>query len=194
MFLNSLVDAYHFACNAHRFQRRKNNGSTYMLHLTDVAQLLSRAGVDIDIIIAGILHDTLEDTKVSIEDIREKFGVEVSDYVIEVSDDKKLSKGMRKKLQVEKIRKASYGAKLIKMADKYSNLSDLIDDPPQGWSDDDIQDYFIWSREVVKDHLYLSEYFTEIFKEMFSRKLKNGNPVIPDDDLIQQRLEVYYNK
>lgn len=188
----NLIDAYHFASCAHRFQRRKNNGSTYMVHLTEVAQLLKDSGVtDVDIIIAGILHDVLEDTPVTIEMVKDKFGDNVARYVLEVSDDKSLPKGLRKKKQVEKLKTASYGAKMIKMADKYSNLSDLIEDPPKGWTNFDIQNYFVWSREVVLDHLYLSEHFTIIFSKLFSEKLNDGSSVIPENS--DEILEKYYS-
>lgn len=116
----------------HKDQRRKDaSKSPYINHPLQVVDLLTQAGVtDVKVLIAGVLHDTVEDTGTSYEEIQARFGKDVSSMVAEVSDDKSLSKVRRKQLQIEHVLHASEGAKLIKLADKYSNLSDLMSNPP----------------------------------------------------------------
>jgi guanosine-3',5'-bis(diphosphate) 3'-pyrophosphohydrolase len=104
---------------------------------------------DVDVLVAAILHDTLEDTKTEPEELIEAFGKTVNDMVLEVTDDKSLDKSERKKLQVEHAPQLSRGAKLIKLADKISNVREIGDDPPKAWDIERRQKYFGWAREVV---------------------------------------------
>jgi guanosine-3',5'-bis(diphosphate) 3'-pyrophosphohydrolase len=104
---------------------------------------------DVDVLVAAILHDTLEDTKTEPEEIIDAFGSTVNDMVLEVTDDKTLDKQERKKLQVEKAPQLSRGAKLIKLADKISNVREIGYDPPRDWDVKRRQKYFGWAREVV---------------------------------------------
>ena len=104
---------------------------------------------DVDVLVAAILHDTLEDTKTEPEEIIEAFGGTVNDLILEVTDDKSLGKAERKKLQVEHAPQLSRGAKLIKLADKISNVREIGDDPPKAWDIERRQKYFGWARQVV---------------------------------------------
>ena len=118
-----LTTAYHFAAGNHANQRRKGQlAEPYMNHLTEVAELVARSigGADLDVVIAAVLHDTVEDTSATPEELTEAFGERVAGLVAEVTDDKTLPKGDRKRLQIEHARHASPGAKLIKLADKTS--------------------------------------------------------------------------
>ena len=98
---------------------------------------------------AALLHDTVEDTDTTIEEIEEHFGPTVRSVVAEVTDDKSLPKAKRKRLQVETAPKKSKEAKLVKLADKLYNLRDLERQTPKGWSEDRVQEYFKWAGEVV---------------------------------------------
>jgi guanosine-3',5'-bis(diphosphate) 3'-pyrophosphohydrolase len=96
-----------------------------------------------------LLHDTIEDTETSPEDIQREFGEEVLSLVLEVTDDKNLEKAERKRLQIEEAPIKSTGAKLIKLADKSCNVHDLIDSPPKYWSFSRRREYLLWTEQVV---------------------------------------------
>ncbi|KAJ3156797.1 Guanosine-3',5'-bis(diphosphate) 3'-pyrophosphohydrolase MESH1 [Geranomyces michiganensis] len=98
---------------------------------------------------AALLHDTVEDTPTSLDEIERFFGAEVRLYVAECTDDKTLPKEERKRLQVETAPKKSDGAKLVKLADKIDNLRDLQKTPPQGWTLSRVQEYFAWAKRVT---------------------------------------------
>jgi len=155
--LNDLVlvaRAYHFAADRHVGQRRKGEAAEpYMNHLTEVAELVARAtgGTDVDLIVAAVLHDTVEDTETSFEDIAARFGGRVAALVAEVTDDQTLPKAERKRLQVEHAAHASQGAKVIKLADKTSNLRAMADSPPRNWSEARRAEYLEWGRQVVNN-------------------------------------------
>ncbi|MBM3642879.1 MAG: bifunctional (p)ppGpp synthetase/guanosine-3',5'-bis(diphosphate) 3'-pyrophosphohydrolase [Alphaproteobacteria bacterium] len=147
-----LADAADFAARRHVAQRRKGEAAEpYVNHLTEVAALLAGAtdGVDIVLLLGGLLHDTLEDTDTTYEDLAERFGPEVAALVAEVTDDKSLPKEMRKRLQIEKTPAKSRRAKLLKLADKTSNLRGLVRSPPAGWSRERLRDYVGWAEAVV---------------------------------------------
>ena len=98
---------------------------------------------------AALLHDTVEDTETTLDEIEEHFGQDVREVVNEVTDDKTLAKAERKRLQVVKAPHKSHRAKLVKLADKLYNLRDLLRLPPEDWSETRVQEYFVWSSNVV---------------------------------------------
>lgn len=147
-----LLKALHFAADKHRDQRRKNRGaSPYINHPIHVAQILAEVGgvTDAEVLAAAILHDTVEDTQTTLEEISHHFGERVAGFVGEVTDDKSLSKAERKQAQIEHARVISQGGALIKIADKTSNVRDIAQDPPQGWDEQRRKEYLHWAREVV---------------------------------------------
>jgi guanosine-3',5'-bis(diphosphate) 3'-pyrophosphohydrolase len=149
---NQLLAAIKFASQKHVAQKRKDSRNTpYINHPIEVAELLSRVGGvdDVEILIAAVLHDTVEDTETTIEEISEIFGGAVASYVMECTDDKTLAKAERKQRQIETASKKSPQAKLIKLADKISNVKDLGESPPAGWSVERQLDYLEWTRQVV---------------------------------------------
>jgi len=150
--LATIFRALGFAANKHRDQRRKDDhGSPYINHPIALARLLcDEAGVtDADTLCAALLHDTVEDTDTTPDELEEQFGPVVTGIVMEVTDDKRLPKVERKRLQIERAAVASYQARLVKLADKICNLRDVHDAPPRGWSVERRQGYFDWAREVV---------------------------------------------
>ncbi len=150
--MNRILQATHFAAIKHTSQRRKNPALTpYINHPVEVAWLLSSLGgiEDEDILIAALLHDTIEDTQTTREEIVMQFGERVAGFVCECSDDKSLAKAERKRLQIENAPKKSHGAKCIKLADKLSNLMSMLNDPPLDWPVDRQRDYFLWAMSVV---------------------------------------------
>ena len=102
------------------------------------------------LLMGGLLHDTLEDTDATYEDLVQRFGPEVAALVAEVTDDKSLPKEERKRLQIEKTPGKSRRAKLLKLADKTSNLRGLMHSPPAGWTEARLRDYVVWAEEVVR--------------------------------------------
>jgi guanosine-3',5'-bis(diphosphate) 3'-pyrophosphohydrolase len=101
------------------------------------------------VIAAALLHDTVEDTDTSLQELKGQFGAEVADIVAEVTDTKWLRKQARKRLQISRALKSSQRARLIKLADKISNLRDLIGNPPADWTLEQKRTYFDWAKKVV---------------------------------------------
>ena len=148
----TITEAYHFAAAKHVSHRRKGEAEEpYVNHLTEVAELVARAtaGADTDAIVAAVLHDTVEDTETTFEEIADRFGSRVASLVAEVTDDQTLPYAERKQLQIRHAAQASPGAKLIKLADKTSNLRALATSPPKGWTAARRAAYVTWSTEVV---------------------------------------------
>ena len=148
----ALARAYHFAAARHVHQRRKGEAAEpYMNHLTEVAELVAVAtrGSDPEVIVAAVLHDTVEDTETTLDDLRAEFGERVAGLVAEVTDDKSLPKQTRKDLQIAHAGHASRGAQIIKLADKTSNLRALATSPPKDWGDERIAEYVDWAGRVV---------------------------------------------
>lgn len=148
----SLVRALEFAARRHTDQRRKGvRAEPYINHLAEVAALLAEAtdGTDSELVVAGLLHDAIEDTDATREDIEQAFGPDVAGLVVEVTDDKRLHKHERKRQQVETAPHKSARGKMIKIADKTSNLRAMIDSPPADWSLRRRLEYFEWADAVV---------------------------------------------
>lgn len=146
-----LLDALEFASIRHRDQRRKDReASPYINHPIAVARLLWQHGVtDPVAIVAAVLHDTIEDTATTQDEIAARFGEPIASVVAEVTDDKSLFKEERKQLQIEHAPHLSTRAKLVKLADKTCNLRDIIDSPPYAWSEERRHEYIAWAARVV---------------------------------------------
>lgn len=145
-----LLEAASFAAFKHRDQRREDVDATpYINHPLDVARILTEGGVeDVEVLVAGILHDTIEDTQTTAEELTERFGERVCGLVLEVTDDKSLEKLERKRLQVIKAPTKSDGAKMVKIADKIANLRDLKASPP-AWDEGRTGAYLQFAEMVV---------------------------------------------
>lgn len=155
----ALLRAIDFAARKHIHQRRKNaEAAPYINHPIGVALLLQEVGgiTEEDVLVAAVLHDTVEDTKTTLEEIEANFGPRVRSIVAEVTDDKSDSKIKRKLDQVANAPHKSHEAKLVKMADKLYNLRDLQSAPPTGWSKAVVLGYFAWAYEVYVGLLYTS--------------------------------------
>lgn len=147
-----LLKAIHFSSIKHRDQRRKDfSESPYINHPIQVIETLWEVGGvrDVVTLTAAVLHDTIEDTQTSPDELRAVFGDGVLAVVLEVTDDKDLPKEQRKRLQVEHAPHLSPPAKLIKLADKISNLADILHSPPVDWSLQRRQEYLLWTEQVV---------------------------------------------
>ena len=150
--LGLVITAVEFAAWKHRDQRRKDaDASPYINHPIGLAQILWEEGgvTDPIVLAAALLHDTIEDTETTPEELRGRFGPMVAEVVAEVTDVKWLKKQSRKRLQVARAGRASQAAKLVKLADKISNVRDVLANPPADWSLQRRREYFDWSRRVV---------------------------------------------
>ena len=150
--LDLVLKAVEFAAHKHKNQRRKDaSASPYINHPIALARILREEGGADDpaVIAAALLHDTVEDTDTSYQELRGQFGAKVAEMVAEVTDTKWLQKGARKRLQISKASKASDGARLVKLADKIANLRDIIASPPANWSLARKREYFDWAKQVV---------------------------------------------
>jgi guanosine-3',5'-bis(diphosphate) 3'-pyrophosphohydrolase len=147
-----ILAAASFASEKHARQKRKGvEGAPYIGHLLEVAELVAGSGetLDTNLIVAALLHDTVEDTATTIHELREKFGEDVASLVAEVTDDKSLPKATRKALQVRNAPHKSARAATIKLADKTSNLRAILTSPPADWSFHRKREYFEWAKQVA---------------------------------------------
>jgi (p)ppGpp synthase/HD superfamily hydrolase len=170
--LSSLLVALKFAADKHRRQRRKDSEETpYINHPIAVAEVLSRIGgiTDLPTLQAALLHDTIEDTETSPQELEEHFGHEVCLVVQELTDDKRLPKEERKRLQVEHAPNYSTAAKLVKLGDKICNVSEISPTQPTEWPLPRKLEYLDWAERVVSGcrdgNLELAQHFDAVVKK-----------------------------
>ncbi|HSG23040.1 MAG TPA: HD domain-containing protein [Azonexus sp.] len=171
--MNRLISALAFAAHKHRDQRRKDAvASPYINHPIALANVLANEG-DVDderVLIAAVLHDTVEDTETSEQELVREFGHEIASIVLEVTDDQLLPTAERKRLQVEHAGKISRQAKLVKLADKICNLRDIATSPPAGWPVERKRAYFDWAKSVIDGLRGVHPVLEEIFDEAFTHR------------------------
>ena len=166
--ISQILKAAKFAASKHKDQRRKDNVTPYINHPIAVAELISSVGRvhDIKVLLAALLHDTVEDTGTKPEELEREFGSEVAAIVMEVTDDKSLPKAERKRLQVEHSAHLSHSAKLIKLADKISNVRNVIESPPIGWDETRRREYVQWASSVVDQIRGTNERLEKLFDDV----------------------------
>lgn len=170
--LSLILKAASFAADKHRNQSRKGVEATpYINHPLEVARILAEEGgvTDAELLAAALLHDTIEDTETSTEELRAHFGDRVTDLVLEVTDNKGLAKDVRKRLQIEYAPYKSPGAALIKAADKIANVRDVIERPPAHWGLVRRVDYVGWAERVVEGLPNVTEVLRALFEVEFRR-------------------------
>jgi GTP diphosphokinase / guanosine-3',5'-bis(diphosphate) 3'-diphosphatase len=170
------------AAKWHVHQRRKGPAEEpYINHLLEVAMLVADAtgGTDTNLVIAALLHDAIEDCEVPRELIAETLGDDVASIIEEVTDDKTLPKQVRKDEQVKTASKKSLTAKLLKLADKTSNLRAVAVSPPADWSVRRKKAYVDWSRELVNKGLRgANQKLEEQFDQAAAAAERSFNPTI----------------
>jgi len=150
--LGQIMRTLLFAAAKHRYQRRKDvQASPYINHPIALAAILAdEVGItDSSVICGALLHDTVEDTETTFDELVENFGQEIADIVRDVTDDKSLPKDERKQHQIDHAAAKSEKARLVKLADKIANLRDIAKSPPSDWSLERKQQYFDWAGQVV---------------------------------------------
>ncbi len=173
--LKLLIKALTFAASKHRNQRRKNvDASPYINHPISLVNILCNEAqlTDINLICSALLHDTVEDTETTEEELELEFGPVISSIVMEVTDDQTIpTRQKRKQLQIEHAPHISDHAKLLKLADKISNLRDLSIDPPATWSLQRQRDYFDWAKQVIDQLRGTHSGLEELFDQAYSRRM-----------------------
>ena len=173
-----VTKAYHRAAEWHVEDTRKGEAEEpYINHLTEVADLVAQAtnGEELNLIVAAVLHDAIEDTGATFEDIVREFNPGVADLVAEVTDDKSLPKEERKRRQVEAVPTKSSRAKTLKIADKTSNLRSILNSPPADWSQERKLGYLQFARAVVEGARGVSKYLETEFDETAAALAKHLN-------------------
>jgi guanosine-3',5'-bis(diphosphate) 3'-pyrophosphohydrolase len=171
--LGGLFYALAFAADKHRAQRRKDKeASPYINHPIALADVLvNEGGIDDMVALsAAVLHDTIEDTQTTYEELQQRFGREVADVVLEVTDDKSLPKAERKKRQETHAPHLSQRAKLVKLADKICNLRDIVTNPPADWPLERKQEYYEWAKRVIDGLRGAHAGLERIFDREYARK------------------------
>lgn len=151
--ISAILTAVKLSADRHRNQRRKDAEATpYINHPIDVAELLWRVGNvrSTRLIAAALLHDILEDTKTSPDEISDLLGDDVLSIVLEVTDDKRLPKEERKRLQIAHAPRLSKEAGQVKIADKICNVRDVVLNPPKDWDIKRRRQYLDWTEKVVE--------------------------------------------
>lgn len=173
MELPLIFNALNFAAHKHRDQRRKDvNTSPYINHPIALASVLvTEAGIeDVAVICGALLHDTVEDTETTPEELEQVFGPQIRAIVMDVTDDKTLEKHIRKQRQIEHAAHACREAKLVKLADKICNLRDIASCPPADWSLERKQQYFDWAKAVVDRVRGAHPGLERLFDEAYARR------------------------
>jgi guanosine-3',5'-bis(diphosphate) 3'-pyrophosphohydrolase len=171
--VKQIFEALQFAAHKHRDQRRKDpDASPYINHPIALANILLAGGgiEDPNVICAALLHDTVEDTETTEAELVETFGPKIASIVMEVTDDKTLPKARRKELQVEHAPHLSREAKLVKLADKISNVRDVGSAPPTDWPLERRREYFDWARRVVDGLRGVDPQLEALFDEAYSKR------------------------
>lgn len=149
-----IARAWNFSAERHAKQKRKGDAQEpYVNHLAEVAELVATAteGHDANLVAAAVLHDTVEDTATLLGELASIFNADIADLVSEVTDDKRLDKAERKRLQVEHAAAKTPRAKVLKLADKTSNLRSLVKSPPTDWDSNRKREYLTWAKDVVQE-------------------------------------------
>ncbi|MBM3352217.1 MAG: bifunctional (p)ppGpp synthetase/guanosine-3',5'-bis(diphosphate) 3'-pyrophosphohydrolase [Betaproteobacteria bacterium] len=168
-----LLKALAFAAHKHRDQRRKDaKASPYINHPIALADALVNEGgvTEVEVLCAALLHDTIEDTRTTPEELEQAFGPRIASIVLEVTDNKMLKRLTRKRMQVEHAARASRQAQLVKLADKICNLRDVASHPPAGWDLKRRREYFDWAREVIDRQRGAHPALEAAFEAAFARK------------------------
>ena len=151
IYMGLLLDkAIIFAVNAHRGQLRKGSNAPYILHPMEAAAIVAAMTDDEEVIAAAVLHDTVEDTAVTLDEICEQFGKRVAELVAAESENKREDKPaastwkIRKEETIEHLKTAPKEVKMLTLGDKLSNIRSIC-------RDYEAQGDALWQRFNQKD-------------------------------------------
>jgi len=186
----NLLNAVIFAAKKHQGQKRKGkNQDPYIFHPLNVAKVIMEIGhvYDQDIVLAAVLHDTLEDTTTTKKELIQNFGQKVTDIVDEVTDDKSLDKDQRKRLQVVHAPSLSNEARVVKLGDKLVNGRDILNSPPAGWTKSRMQEYIQWAFDVIAQIRGANAHLEAAFDTLVNEAEEQLDFTIQPFDTIDQR-------
>lgn len=154
-----IKQAAEFAEQAHKGAFRKGTSIPYLTHPLETAVIVSMLTTDPELIAAALLHDTLEDTETTYEDLKSRFGVRVADLVAEESEDKRKSWQERKGYTIAHLAHASREIKILTLADKLSNIRSMA------------RDYLLkgeelWQRFRVKEKSMHAWYYLSVKEQL----------------------------
>lgn len=181
-----IIKAINYAADKHRQQLRKGIHATpYINHPIKVMHELTVHNIEnTQVLIAAVLHDILEDTSTTPDELKGIFGVDITNIVVELSDNKLLNAKKRKELQVQNASNLSDEAKVIRIADKICNLTDIVYFPPE-WKIDRKIKYYHWAKSVVDQcanvHNELYETFYRVYKQGIDTLMNIKNSSGPSD-------------
>ena len=167
-----ILKAAHFAAHKHRDQRRKDKEvSPYINHPISVANIISEIGniEDPEVLAAALLHDTIEDTETTVEELIDNFGERICSLVQEVTDDKTLPKLERKQRQIDHAKEISGDAAIIKLGDKIANITDITNTPPTDWDSNRRLEYFEWAEKVINNCPRVNTSLEKYFKDSIQK-------------------------
>lgn len=183
LIVNRVLKAIDFAVKAHEGQTRKGKEVSYIMHPLSVGLLLSSSGAEEDLVVAGVLHDTIEDTTVTYEDIKKIFGKRVADIVNDVTEqDKSLPWAQRKQLALEHVKDMNEDSVLVKTADVLHNMNDQLEDYKK---EGDV----MFSKFNAGKEAQLNRY-KNLVAEIKKRKIKN--PLLSDLEFTLKELSVLW--
>jgi guanosine-3',5'-bis(diphosphate) 3'-pyrophosphohydrolase len=172
MNIAQFLSALDFAARKHRLQKRKDAaGLPYINHPISVAHVLAVEGNVSDemLLVAAVLHDTVEDTETTFEELDARFGADIAGLVREVTDDKRLPKAERKRLQIVHAAEASPAARQLKIADKICNIRDVTENPPADWPLERRRDYVVWAQDAIAGCRGVNPRLDAVFDEAVAR-------------------------
>ena len=167
-----ILKALNFAREKHEGQFRKDEFQRpYIVHPVGVYGLLFNAGIENeDVLCAALLHDTIEDTNTTFDELAIEFNIEVAGLVGEVTNNPAISKAKQKLMQLEDAPYMTNGARLVRFADKINNLNDIAEFPPVGWDKAKKDRYVEFCKELIPllniDNEYLNKKFKEAIKKL----------------------------
>ena len=169
-----VLKATQFAALKHCDQRRKDGKTPYIIHPISVAMILAEIGgiEDPEILSAALLHDTIEDTDTSAHELDEIFGSRVRIIVEELTDNNLLTVSQRKQMQIDNAPYLSKDATLVKIADKISNVSDVIKTPPPKWNQKRCTEYVDRAEAVINNCQKVNQDLENHFFELITKYRK----------------------
>ena len=173
--MNLVLKATQFAAHKHCDQRRKDGKTPYIIHPISVAMILAEIGGidDLEILSAALLHDTIEDTDTSTHELDKEFGSRVRIIVEELTDNNQLTFSQRKQMQIDNALHLSKDATLVKIADKISNVSDVIKTPPLEWDQKRCAEYVDSSEKVINNCQKVNQNLENYFFELLTKYRKS---------------------
>ena len=174
--MEKIEESRNLAIARHAGQCRPNHSREPKInHIEEVAQLVKESGGNQDEVAAAWLHDIIEDTNTTIEEIDELFGLEIAQLVDGLTDPPEFSSlplDVRKHQQAQRLLSKSKGVRRVKLCDQISNVHSVINDPPLDWDNQKCLAYIEGAKKITDVCYGVSDYLDALFKEIYKKKYK----------------------